>query len=64
MRGFSDDDTEAWDAMLKVSQVISSGLVSNNDTQYCYVTVFESGINVYADKTKSGTHTFKVWTKK
>ena len=58
------DDTEEWNAILKVSQVISDGLVSNNNTQYCYVTVFSNGIHVYADRTKSGIHTFRVCTKK
>lgn len=54
------------EAVISVQQVIDGGLVSNGKygEQYCYVTAWDSGVKVYADKTKNGTHTFKVWRDK
>jgi len=52
------DDSSALTYVLKV---ILQGKISNEGTQYCYITQFESGHKVYADKTKSGTYTFRVW---
>jgi hypothetical protein len=54
--GVSDSD-----ALLYALKVVNGGLVSNGNKQYCYLTTFESGTRVYADKTKSGTHKFRVW---
>ena len=49
-----------------VANVIADGFVSNNNTQYCYVTRFkkqgEKTIMVYCDKGKSGAHLFQVYT--
>lgn len=53
-----DSDLEAIE---HVKAVMNNGLISKNDTQYCYITTFSNKIRVYADKTKSGTHTFRVW---
>ena len=49
------------DGIKYISEVIKGGLVSNENTQYCYVTTFISGVRVYAEKTKRGTFTFRVW---
>lgn len=48
-------------ALTYALKVINNGKISNNNTQYCHITKFESGYFVYADKTKSETHTFRVW---
>jgi photosystem II stability/assembly factor-like uncharacterized protein len=53
-------------ALDRVKQVIDGGLVSvgTYGAQYCFVTTWNDGVRVYADKTKNGTHTFKVWENK
>ena len=51
-------------AVARVHRVIEDGLVSNGDTQYCYITHYQDGIGVYADRTKSGTHTFTITNRK
>lgn len=48
-----------------VQSVILDGLVSNNNTQYCYITTFTNNITggktvVSCDK-RNDTHTFKVF---
>lgn len=50
-------------ALERVKQVVDGGLVSKGTygDQYCFVTTWQSGVCVYADKTKNGTHTFRVW---
>ena len=48
-------------ALHLVGDVIKQGKISNDNSQYCYVSIFNDGHRVYADKTKSGTYTFKVW---
>ena len=54
-------------AVKLVWSVISKGLVSNNNTQYCYVTRFEpvaencKVVTVYCDKGKTGSHLFEVY---
>ena len=47
--------------MHHVKAVIQDGLVSENNTAYCFITKWANGISVYADKTKAGTHVFNVW---
>lgn len=41
-------------------EVIKGGKVSNNGTQYCYLTRFNNGVSVYADVTRTGVPTFRV----
>ena len=53
-------------AIRLVKSVIDEGLVSNNNTQYCYVTRFKpvdegKKITVYCDKGKTGSHLFEVY---
>lgn len=52
-------------AVRLVWSVISDGFVSNNNTQYCYVSRFtqegQKDIIVYCDKGKSGAHLFQVY---
>ena len=48
------------DALMYVRQVVKKGRISNNNTQYCYCTMFNDAAEVYADRTKSGTDTFGV----
>jgi hypothetical protein len=52
------------DALNYVLAVISEGMISEtgNGKQYCFVTAWENTM-VYASRSKSGTHTFKVWGK-
>lgn len=54
-----DDDIFEQDALQVVSMVIDHGLVCQNGNAYCYVTGFDNGLIVFADKTKTG-HSFKV----
>lgn len=49
------------EALACVINVVNEGKVSNKNTQYCFVTKFTNGCIVYAEATKSGTNTFKVW---
>jgi hypothetical protein len=55
------DDEEAIDL---VHTVIEGGRISNYETQYCYATTFRYGPIVYADKTRTGNDTFRVWRRK
>ena len=55
------DDIADLTAMHLVEKVIAQGLISNNNTQYCYATAFNSGLMVYCDKGKSGAHLFQVY---
>ena len=48
-------------AVYLAGEVIKQGKISNANSQYCYVTVFNNGHKVYADKTKTGAYTFKIW---
>jgi hypothetical protein len=57
-------DVRVDQALMVVNEVVKDGFVSENNTQYCYLTTFLSGLKVYADKTKAGTWTFKVWKSK
>lgn len=54
--GNVDDST----ALTYALKVINQGKISNENTQYCYITRFESGHVVFADKSKVGTYTFRV----
>ena len=47
-------------AVYYAMKVIQEGKVSNNDTQYCYMTRFTNGVSVYADVTRTGVPTFRV----
>jgi hypothetical protein len=53
------DDAEA---VRRVAIVMKDGLISNgtNGEQYCFASKFSDGVTVYANKTKSGTHSFRV----
>ena len=57
-----DDEVEDIEAILAVESVIKQGRISmsNNGTCYCFVTTFANGGMAYADKTKSGTDTFRI----
>lgn len=54
-------------AIRLVKSVIDEGLISHNNTQYCWITRFEDEngngkkITVYCDKGKSGSHLFEVY---
>ncbi len=51
-----DDNVSVQDALSYAKKVIANGLVSNNKKhgkQYCFLTVFESGVYVSADKSKT-----------
>lgn len=52
-------------ALSMVKEVIDGGLVSKGryGEQYCFATVWTDGARVEADKTKNGTHSFRVWKK-
>lgn len=43
---FDDLEVSPADACEYVKQIVSEGLVSNQGRQYCYVTVFVSGVTV------------------
>ena len=47
-------------AVYYAMKVIQDGKVSNNDTQYCYMSRFTNGVSVYADVTRTGVPTFRV----
>lgn len=48
-------------ALDAVKRVIGEGRISNNGKQYCYLTVFVSGIVVATDLSKTGTDIFHVY---
>jgi hypothetical protein len=50
------------EAVWRVAVVVKDGLISNgaNGEQYCFAATFSDGTTVYANKTKSGTHSFRV----
>ena len=48
----NDSSISDYEAVLKVSQVISKGRVSKSETQYCYATLFEDGVIVFAELNK------------
>jgi len=54
------DNVDDVTALSYVLAVIDNGKISNNNTQYSYITSYVSGHVVYADKTKSGTFKFRV----
>ena len=49
------------ESLVYTLKVINEGKISKNNSQYCFLTTFESGIKVYANKTKTGTYTFRIW---
>ena len=53
-------------AVKLVWSVVSDGFVSNNNTQYCYISRLkqegQKDIIVYCEKGKSGTHLFQVYS--
>ena len=49
------------ESLVYTLKVINEGKISKNNSQYCFITTFESGIKVYANKTKTGTYTFRIW---
>ncbi len=42
------------DACKFVQRVIDQGMLSDNGTCYCYITVFSNNVQVSCDKTKTG----------
>ena len=61
VEGLTDDS-----ALKMVTAVIEQGMISEGTygKQYCFLTTFGSGddeIRVWANKTRSGTHSFKVY---
>ena len=48
-------------AVSAVLAVIQQGKISNNDTQYCYVTRISNGLAVCADRNKNGNDVFNVY---
>ena len=57
-----DDEVEDIEAIFAVESVVKQGRISmsNNGACYCFVTTFANGGMAYADKTKSGTDTFRI----
>jgi len=55
-----DEQLTASQALMYAREVTKIGFVSKDDTQFCFVTTFHSGITVFTDKTKTGTHVFRV----
>ena len=51
------DSISDYDALLHIQTVIHDGRVSRNGECYAYVTEFQDGIIVYADKKKSDIFT-------
>ena len=49
------------DAISYTEAVIHNGKISNNNTQYCYATVFKDNVVVYAYVTKTGNYAFTVF---
>ena len=52
-----DDTITDYDALLHIQTVIRGGRISDSGKCYCYVTTFDDGINVYADKKKADIFT-------
>lgn len=57
-----DDTVDDLTAAYAVLKVVQQGRISENKNGrcYCFVTTFKNGVKVFADRTKSGTDTFKV----
>lgn len=58
-----DDDAEMisdWNALMIIASVVNLGRISHGD-RYCLGTTFTEGYRVQADKTKTGTDTFRIW---
>jgi hypothetical protein len=56
-----DDAISDTEAIRLVLDVIEEGRISNQNSQYCYITQFASGPSVYADRhPKTGTDVFRV----
>lgn len=51
------DDISDYDALLHVQTVIRGGRISGSGTCYCYVTKFQDGVIVYANKKKADIFT-------
>lgn len=56
-----DDEIESFEALDSVATVVLIGYISKGNTQYCLGSRMENGIEVHADKLKSGTHKFRVY---
>lgn len=59
-----EDGIPHFSAVVAVKKVIEQGFVSKNETQYCWLTSFFDGTTVWADKTKAGSFTFRVFKEK
>lgn len=65
MKLIIETEIEPLIALEKVKSVIADGFVSKGryGDQYCFASVGLDGVRVEADKTKNGTHSFRVWKK-
>lgn len=55
-----DDDIEDLGALWATLNVVRYGRVSDNGRQYCFVTTFKDGVEVFARRTRAGTDVFHV----
>ncbi len=55
-----EDDVSDEQAISLVSSVINLGKISADGEKYCYVTVFDDGITVLAERTRAGNETFTI----
>jgi hypothetical protein len=48
--------------LMNIAKVLEQGKISDGKygPQYCFMTKFQSGVVIYADRTKSGSHVFTV----
>lgn len=56
-----DDEVNDFGAIRRCMEVVDKGYLSKNGTAYCLCTVFNSGVVVLADKTRTGNLSFKVY---
>jgi len=54
------DDVDPEIALMRVMAVVKNGRVSDYSRCYCFVTTFTDQTMVIADRTKTGTDTFRV----
>lgn len=57
------DNISTTDALMKVSQVIDGGRCSNDGKNYCWLTAWNDGVNIYSKRNKQ-SDTFTVYKRK
>ena len=57
------DNIPSTDALMKVAQVIEDGRTSNNGKNYCWLTAWNDGVNIYSKRNKQ-SDTFTVYRRK